>query len=560
MDKHRGDWKGLLSLFRLNHVFFDEVSWATTAILLGKIRGDDKIAMRNSAEYRAFMLDLCREMTASPDLREFGKAQSIAKILKALAELKEENEGVAKLLVAVEKNSGWLVQKGSPQDISSIAWALATYGFPAPTLFKKIDERASFLVEHGSPSAIFHAAWAFVAFNISAPALFNELVDNGTPEKIDFTMQAFASLNMSAPALVEKVRIRSELFEKLQDHMPVDMVVKWETVKRGSANLNVYWRSVMANCTADHDSFDAADWVSALHRLGGRSFEDKISISKHVNFGGLLHNLALRMTHSTELSSFGSVEDVASIVLAIANIVVSPSDDVMNILGAVSKNSAWLVENGKAHDIAKVVRAFTLLAFPDPALFEKIEERSASFFATAGPWDIGATATGFVKLPNNLDMQSSSFFDNIKERSFDIVENGTPGAISSTAWAFASLNLPATALFEKIDKHAAVIVRTGSFREISMLAWACAVLQTPSDCPRALFLEIEKHAQSMMLKAECPRQKKNLAWSLAWSFQKFGLSVPGSFVEFTPDRFTPIEESPLKETSENMKKAKEDEG
>jgi hypothetical protein len=123
------------------------------------------------------------------------------------------------------------------------------------------------------------------------------------------------------------------------------------------------------------------------------------------------------------------------------------------------------------------------------------------------PQEISNTAWAFA----TLNIPAPSLFKNIDEHAFSLVENGAPQEISNTAWAFATLNVPAPSLFKNIDERASRFVEKGTPQAIANTAWAFATLNTPAP---SLFKMIEERASSLV-ESGAPQAVANTAWALA---------------------------------------------
>jgi hypothetical protein len=75
------------------------------------------------------------------------------------------------------------------------------------------------------------------------------------------------------------------------------------------------------------------------------------------------------------------------------------------------------------------------------------------------------------------------------------VVKGYPQYIANTAWAFATLNIPAPSLFKKIDERASLLIKNGKPQNIANTAWAFAALSY--DAP-ALFAAIDSRSEYIL--------------------------------------------------------------
>jgi very-short-patch-repair endonuclease len=161
-------------------------------------------------------------------------------------------------------------------------------------------------------------------------------------------------------------------------------------------------------------------------------------------------------------------------------------------------------------------------------LFKKIEERASFLVENGKPQEIANTAWAFA----TLNVPAPALFKKIDARASFLVENGIPRNIAITAWAFAALKTPAPALFKEIEERASVLVEDGTTQAFTNTAWACARLLC--DAP-ALFAVIDAHSQRLL---ETPHNEQCIA-NTALAFAELGIPPRALFggLEKSIDRF-----------------------
>jgi hypothetical protein len=120
---------------------------------------------------------------------------------------------------------------------------------------------------------------------------------------------------------------------------------------------------------------------------------------------------------------------------------------------------------------------------------------------------IANTAWAFA----TLNIPAPFLFKEIEANPSSLMDTASPQSISMTAWAFATLNVPAPALFKRIDACAPFLVFDGTPQTISNTVWAFATLDTPA--PR-LIEEIDRDPYDLLIGAT-PQAIANTAWACA---------------------------------------------
>ena len=77
-----------------------------------------------------------------------------------------------------------------PQEVANTAWACATLGYQAPSLFDEIERSSQWLVDGGTPQAVANTAWACATLGYQAPALFAE-IQKRRPDLAEILTQPF---------------------------------------------------------------------------------------------------------------------------------------------------------------------------------------------------------------------------------------------------------------------------------------------------------------------------------------------------------------------------------
>jgi len=113
------------------------------------------------------------------------------------------------LFAEIERQSKWLVEQGTPQNVANTAWACATLGFEAPNLFANIEHESKWLVEEGTLQAVAKTAWACATLGFQAPNLFAE-IERQSEWLVANTAWACAKLNFAAPNLFAKIEHQSK--------------------------------------------------------------------------------------------------------------------------------------------------------------------------------------------------------------------------------------------------------------------------------------------------------------------------------------------------------------
>ena len=116
------------------------------------------------------------------------------------------------LFDAIGRESAGRVCEFKSQELSNTAWAFATAGHAAPALFDAIGEEAAGRVCELVPQALANTAWAFAKAGHAAPALFNAIgreaagrVRELNPQNLANTAWAFATAGRATHALMDAV-------------------------------------------------------------------------------------------------------------------------------------------------------------------------------------------------------------------------------------------------------------------------------------------------------------------------------------------------------------------
>jgi hypothetical protein len=132
--------------------------------------------------------------------------------------------GIAKVVAAIAWTPGdyiWklfeqrglrLVHEFKPQELANMAWAFATAGVAAPTLFTAVAEGAVPRMHEFKPQELSNMAWAFAKADHAATALFDSvdkaaapLLHEFKPQELANTAWAFAAAGHAAPAFFDGV-------------------------------------------------------------------------------------------------------------------------------------------------------------------------------------------------------------------------------------------------------------------------------------------------------------------------------------------------------------------
>ena len=115
-----------------------------------------------------------------------------------------------------------------PQELSNTAWAFATAGYAAPTLFDAIGKEAAGRVRDFKPQELANTAWSFATAGHAAPALFDAIgmeaigrVGEFKPQELSNTALAFAKAGHAAPTLFDA--IGTEAARRVRDFKPQEL-------------------------------------------------------------------------------------------------------------------------------------------------------------------------------------------------------------------------------------------------------------------------------------------------------------------------------------------------
>jgi len=213
----------LLGLHAQHGQSFDHVNLSTCWSRLGQMGGADRSWLRSDGGAR---LTALREQTR--DMAKFD-AQAVSNTAHAMAKLDlwgtaweclwKELEGAA--LARSLNNFG-------PQELANTAWAFATAGHAAPSLFDAIGRESAGRVCEFKSQELSNTAWAFATAGHAAPALFDAIavqaashVRDFNPQNISNTAWAFATAGQAAPALFDA--IGREAAGRVRDFKPQEL-------------------------------------------------------------------------------------------------------------------------------------------------------------------------------------------------------------------------------------------------------------------------------------------------------------------------------------------------
>jgi hypothetical protein len=483
--------------------------------------------MKQSDDFLNLLRKLSREMTASPELKNFWGVREVANIVHALAKMGATGDDVDVIMRAVERDAEWLVEGGMPQAIANTAWAFAKLNIPAPILFKKIEDRASFLVENGKPLDIASTAWAFATLNTSAPILFMKieerssfLVESGEPQHIANTAWAFAKLNTTAPILFKKIEERASFllengkpqeiantawaFAKLNTPAPILLkkIEEHASFLSENGNTQTVGMLVLAFSQLNHDVpeqfFAIPEDTSFLTNPDRkRSFD----INKRLNDAGDDWRGILPI-YTAEHASFNDV-NWATALGKLARIggsdgeSMKQSDGFRDLLCNLSRamtSSPELKKFGGESQVANIVYALASMRATGndvDTIMQAVESDAAWLVDSGLPQTIANTAWAFAKLRINAPI----LLKKIEDRASFLMESGKPHEIVNTAWAFARLDTRAPIFFRKVEERASFLVKNGDPQLIAKLKWAFAILNIPAP---NLFNIIQKRASFLV--------------------------------------------------------------
>jgi hypothetical protein len=165
---------------------------------------------------------------------------------------------------------------------------------------------------------------------------------------------------------------------------------------------------------------------------------------------------------------------------------------------------------GGVREVSNIMHALAKLKVPSKdiaGILNAVDSDSEWLMKSGQPQAVANTAWAFA----TLNVPAQSLFKKIDERASFLVENWNPQEIANTAWAFATLNIPARSLFKNIDERASFLVENGLPQNIANTAWAFATLGIPAP---SLFKKINEHA-SFLVDNGNPQEIANTAWAFS---------------------------------------------
>ena len=208
-------WQDLLEVAEQERVNFNNVNYATVICQLGHMQSFNK--NKEDPRFLAFLQALATAM------EERGlpwiQARSASNIIHAIGKMKLRNPSTKRILkwISNPEVAAKFVMEGAPREIANTAWACATLGFAAPSLFAEIHRQSKWLVQTGNSQDVANTAWAFAALGCQASGLLAEierhsnwLVNNGTPQAVANTAWACAKKRFNARQLFAEIEHQSE--------------------------------------------------------------------------------------------------------------------------------------------------------------------------------------------------------------------------------------------------------------------------------------------------------------------------------------------------------------
>jgi hypothetical protein len=448
----------LTSLYSTDRQHFTSVNCATAFKRLGKLNARDMATMKRTDRFRNLLRDLTLRMTTPPELRHFGDVREVSIILHALGKMQLAREDVQEIFDAVVRDSARIV-KGDGQVISSIAWAFAKLGVPAPALFDKIDENSWKFMKFFRPAEIAITAWSFAKLNTPAPSLFENiekyssiLAEIVSDQDVIMLSRAFKAFNLPVP-------------QQLEDLTRVAYPSFCPEINERIVGMMGDWRGILFLHAEHHKNFNSVNFATTISKLGVLGAQDTAAMKASDGFRDLLRDLTLRMTTPPELRDFGDVREVANIMHGFARMRIE-SGRIKDILDAVVRDSEWLVLKGTPQNIANVAWAFAKFNVPAFHLFEMIDEHSSA-----------------------------------------LVEDGSLRAVATAAFAFAQLSIPAPGLLKQIKDISLShpeLFKTGNSQDAMMLRRMLGSLDVSGQDPLPSHLNNLKRVEDNL-----PRRSNN---------------------------------------------------
>mmetsp|Transcript_4330 Transcript_4330/g.11200 ORF Transcript_4330/g.11200 Transcript_4330/m.11200 type:complete len:168 (+) Transcript_4330:1404-1907(+) len=142
-----------------------------------------------------------------------GTPQSIANILWAMATLGQNAKHLA-VLIDHQDVAEWIVKDGSSQAVSNTIWAMASLGNEAKSLAGLVDreDTAEILVKEGKPQELSHIIWALGKFKHHSPIFLKAHCFRAKRGMEDWDAQSISNL---AHALANLGYFEMTLFENL---------------------------------------------------------------------------------------------------------------------------------------------------------------------------------------------------------------------------------------------------------------------------------------------------------------------------------------------------------
>lgn len=466
-----------------NQANFQPVNYATALTWLAKRRpkrgyADGLIVTR--------ILELAATTrTKLKDARESWSARTLANACWASAKLYSSTSDddlrreLVRCLDVLAARACSVTDEFKPQELSNVAWAMATASVDAMNLTAALATSAAPRIHHFSAQEIANLVWALA--RLFGPAIGDQKrhgeASSTTPtvSPATFAAQRCASLYAA---------VCKEAMCRFHEFKPQELA-------------NTVWAIATTGFVPENE---VEFWDAAVQAMG-----DKLQVAE-LSSG----------RPSSPAHEFAQPQNVANVVWSIAKVL--PGGCSANVRGhffeIVARVSIESIDEFNPQELGNVAWSFATARESSDPLLDAIARAAKSKLPRFIPQNLAnivwAFATAGRGAPSSLDID---FFQAVARESIRRLSEFKSQELANTAWAFATAGVRCPHLFDALAKESAPRLSSFSDQGVANLAWAFST-SDEAVTHINLFEEIAHEAVGRVPNL-LPQGLANLAWSYA---------------------------------------------
>ena len=447
---------------------------------------------------------------AEADSELGGDARSLATVARAVAQIAAPPEDVAAVVETFVARGEAIGESGDPQTLANFAWAFANLNAPAPLFFSALERRGEWFAESGTAKQLANVMWACAKVGVEAPALFSAiakrgewLATNGQHRNVATTAWAFAKLGVQAPSFFSAIERRGDQFAKERKLRTKDLCyTAWAFATLGvpaprflrALDERGEWLVQNGNSQVVADAewafsqleVDAPTLRKAIRERDGSAVagaQGKAGKEQEIRLitdSKRSEEIRLQDSAVADAQRKAGKEEELKLNNEI-NALWERGDTFQLLEFIAAEGSAFSSMNLRTawHSLSAMQAADRPELLSDPRFTAFIASTEQQIEDDPKVHRDAMTLSTIIHAVAKLGVPATDamgIIDGVLSKGLEIALHGAPQNVADTAWAFATLGVPAPLLFEAIDKRGAWLVRRGSSEDVAKTLEAFATL------------------------------------------------------------------------------------